>query len=134
MRELGAGVFMYVQDWDERMPPADRWLDVITPYGEARPGSRPCPAYDGRHPYAMNAALVGIALARIDSPSETVMLVEHPCERANETTDRIVPDAYRHRGIANVVHTDGRASWHGVWHAQPLRWEPSAEDASHRRR
>lgn len=125
LKELGTGLLLYSQDWDDRMPPADRWFDVVR--DKAGEGTYPhaCPAYEGTYAFAMNRFAAGASLAGADAPAETLFLVEHPCRGPNETTAQIHPKAFRHWESANVVFLDGhaRSCRRGQQHA--LRWKPA---------
>jgi len=126
LKELSMGLLIYADDWDQRLPPAGRWFDVVR--GRAGEGTlpRPCPAYAGTYAYAMNRFAAGFLLAEAQDPAATVFLMDHPCRTANETTTRLHPQAFRHLDAANIVLLDGHALpvGYGRWRTDPLRWQP----------
>lgn len=127
LKELAAGILMYSQDWDERLPPSDRWFDVVRAKAGEGTLPHPCPAYSGTYAYAMNRLVAGLPLARIEAPADTVFLVEHPCRRPNETTTTMSPQAYRHGQCTNVAFVDGATKRRCTNHTAVLRWEPEGE-------
>jgi hypothetical protein len=126
LKELSMGLLRYVDDWDERLPPADRWFDVVRDKGGEGALPHPCPAYAGTYAYAMNRYLAGLSLHQADEPAATVFLVEHPCRSPNETTTHLHPQAFRHLDAANIVLLDGHTlpMGYGRWRTDPLRWHP----------
>ena len=104
MRQLGLGLQMYMQDYDEafvffghgidlsRMSPSqpllklpeNRWWNQILPYTRNDKGLLVCPS-DGRHTpgldgkprsYVANRAAEGLSLAQIERPAEIIVVTE----------------------------------------------------------
>jgi prepilin-type processing-associated H-X9-DG protein len=65
MRQLGLGMMMYAQDYDERFPPSERWMTVLDPYVKNK---RPfvCPIVKRENPKAMSSAAMDVRLSMIE--------------------------------------------------------------------
>lgn len=73
LRQVALGVAMYAQDYDERLPPASRWAEVIAPQlKEAAHDKRPgedifrCPSAESPSAYGMNEVMGSVQYADID--------------------------------------------------------------------
>lgn len=130
MKELSKGILLYAEDWDERLPLPTNWFDAVRDRAGEAALRQPCPAYRGTYPYAMNRHVCGILLSEATTPDKTVMVVEHPCRAFNETTTRLVPDAFRHRGCAHVSFLDGRVQPRCRHQASDIIWYPQREASS----
>lgn len=115
LRLLANGMRMYSLDYDERLPPGERWTTCVDPYiqGSFLFG---CPASrDLRWGYAMNRFLSSVPMRVIAEPAQTPLLFDS----ALGIPDALAhPDfaAARHPEGANVVYIDGRV---GVAHSEP---------------
>jgi prepilin-type N-terminal cleavage/methylation domain-containing protein/prepilin-type processing-associated H-X9-DG protein len=105
MRQLGMGLQMYYQDYDEaifffghnvdrsRLAPAaplgasaaNRWWNQILPYTSNVPGLLICPSDPSRKPnstdgkprsYVANRAAEGLTLAQVETPAEIIVVTE----------------------------------------------------------
>ena len=76
LKQLGIGLMQYVQDYDEALPPMKKYAktqEVLLPYiKDVSVFTNP----NTKEPYQANPVLSGAALAKIDSPSETVAFYE----------------------------------------------------------
>jgi prepilin-type processing-associated H-X9-DG protein len=108
MRQLALAMMQYAQDWDEKLPPANRWRDAIKAYVK-NDGVFRCPSDpDKTHPcsYAMNRRLSGQPLSRFKNPESIVLLFE-----STDTTEN--PNSFgeglvlRHNGKVCFAFLDG---------------------------
>lgn len=82
LNKIGGAIESYAQDWDGRLPPADRWCDALQPdYLQVRRGRLArsylvCPAARGPYSYAMNSKLSCAKLADIEDPSKVPLIFE----------------------------------------------------------
>jgi len=138
LKQLGLAAQMYSQDFDEILPriyvndPSSKsWAQIIQPYVKSTQAFN-CPSYsdinyDGtfyseKLAYGMNARFdpfysssqnIGIPLARVSKPSETVLFTDGVNFRTTFTggaMDTPPPDrkvAYRHLEMTNVAFVDG---------------------------
>ena len=117
LKQLALGMMMYCQDYDEQMPPADKWCDVLMPYVKNEAIFK-CPADDGPFSYAMNYKLSKQNLSQVMSPAETIILFETEPSRKNAFDDQTgaMPGASlatpgRHDGGNNFAYADGHVRW-----------------------
>jgi prepilin-type processing-associated H-X9-DG protein len=116
MQYLATAVQMYVQDYDERYPPADKWCDVtylgyVTGWELYR-----CPADAAAFSYAMNHKLSRVSESQITERMHTVCLYESSTGRKNECDQHgspgdSVPVPPRHQGGNNYAFVDGHGKW-----------------------
>ena len=113
LKQLGLAILEYVQDHNETMPDADRWVDEIMPYAKSEALFRDPSAPSGeRWSYAFNKNLSGIKLADLISPATTVILFESTLGTKNATdTGESVPKPGRHNGGTDYAFSDGHVKW-----------------------
>jgi hypothetical protein len=77
VKQLGLAFRMYEQDYDERYPLSPSWNEDIYPYTK-NTHILHCPYASGEPlpTYAMNRQLKSVLLARIETPTNTVMLFD----------------------------------------------------------
>ncbi len=123
LRALSFAILTYTQDWDERLPPALRWGDVIAdklPINAFR-----CPSSRSPFGYAFNLSLSKMPLEWVSRPTETVMLLERDASKRNAAGDRTsLPSEPRHLGGDIYGYADGCAKWERRVFAPQLRWQP----------
>jgi hypothetical protein len=109
---------MYVQDYDETMPPAAGWMDKLTPYVRSETFFH-CPsvgrAASGAYGYAYNRSLEGAKMADIPQPRETIALYDST-NLSRSASDRLtsLPRPGRHHDPkpGNVVsYMDGHTRY-----------------------
>lgn len=124
----------YAANHEGRLPPVDRWCDLIKPYlpdGENQVETLfRCPSDaskdKGLASYAMNARLSNTLLSQL--PKDTVLLFESQpgWNRTGGSEDlyfenhRFWPDIYD----CGILHADGMAYLVNKNRIPPLRWEP----------
>ena len=113
LKQVGLAMQMYMQDYDEKLPPADKWQDNLTPYVKSNIVFH-CPVLepDG-HGYAMNWKLSRQPESAVESAAQTVAIYENNVPRANANYDgRDL--IFRHElndGIgANFLYVDGHVA------------------------
>ena len=131
LKQIGLAVAQYTQDYDERMPPARRWEDVLYPYARSE-ALYTCPvvaAKGKREGYAFNSKLSQITLATIQSAAQTVSVYE----TSNLNHNVFAPftgRAYRHSSYnvgngMNICFTDGHVKRYEAGTEQALGVAPS---------
>ncbi len=113
-KQSALGTLMYVQDYDERFPPASQWMDTINPYLKSDESYR-CPQVapgetnpNGPFGYAMNSYLNRKNLADIKQP-EAAFLMWDSNNLAKNASDPMNSIAYplRHNIFDNISYVDG---------------------------
>lgn len=112
LRELALAAAMYAMDWDGKLPDADKWVSQLTKY-LADAHVLKCPsAPDLECGYAMNAALSGVVLEKLQSPAETVLFFDSHLGTMNAAGGRdAVCAPGRHGGGNCYAFADGHATW-----------------------
>lgn len=111
--QIALGIIQYVQDHNEMMPDAGRWVDEIMPYVKSEAVFHDPKAPDGQQwSYAFNKALSGRSLAQISDPAATVMIFESTLGTKNATdTGQSVPHPGWHQNGTDYGFADGHAKW-----------------------
>ncbi|MGC8669109.1 MAG: hypothetical protein ACP5VE_13420 [Chthonomonadales bacterium] len=101
----------YMDDWDGRLPPAERWMDCIrdrVPRDEAFHCPALGPASGTRYGYSMNPALGGKAPAALHGAATTPLIYDSVDLSANAHADfASLPKPGRHDGRDYVLYADG---------------------------
>ncbi len=109
IRQLGLAMLMYANDWNEQLPPADRWSEVTKPY-RRNEALLHCPVDKARYSYAMNQNVSKRWFKDIPAPWQTVLLFESTQGRKNACdVGRSWPVPARHSGCNCVAFADGHA-------------------------
>lgn len=154
-KQLSLAVLMYAQDADEFLPGGlagvnGGWLGLdvtntpptidvpsgsLYPYAKNRDIYR-CPGVrTAQCGYELNGSLswavanvgwIGLALSRIDSPSDTIMFQESGCDDGvgSRTDDT---DFRRHNDGANFSYVDGHAKWLNPDSITDAHYTPAAD-------
>jgi prepilin-type processing-associated H-X9-DG protein len=131
LKQVGLGMMMYAQDYDEVFPPANKWSDVLKPYiKNERIFHCPATAKSGGKPtygYAMNWKLSRQSLAVVESPATTVLDYESNILARNQNGDgRDL--MYRHtqnnQDGAVYAFVDGHVAWRSRQQVQNFRLKP----------
>lgn len=120
LKQLCLSTIMYAQDHDELLPPKT-WAQDTFPYCKNR-AIYVCPSRTQLPVgYAMNRMVLGMRLANVPRPAETVLLFEsniggeNPVGGADD-----VPEGGVHNGGINVGFVDGHVKWMTVAEAKRL--------------
>jgi len=113
LRQLGIAVIQYMQDHDEIMPDADKWVDEILPYVKDKAVFKDPSAPAGQTwGYAYNRALSRKTLAETMSPETTVLLFQSTKGVKNASDlGQSIPRPGRDGGGTDYAFADGRAKW-----------------------
>lgn len=111
MKQLTLALLMYSQDYDERLPIADRWCASLWPYLRNR-ALYHCPADDAAFSYAYNYKLSRLPYDTVPMPSETIALYESEIGVGDafdwpEYPGTSLPDPPRHGGQNVFGFADG---------------------------
>ncbi len=115
LRQVGLAMQMYMQDYDEKLPPADKWEDNLTPYVKSQPKIVfHCPVLepDG-HGYAMNWKLSKQPESAVESAAQTVVIYENNVPSANanyDGRDLIFRHELNDSIGANFLYVDGHVA------------------------
>jgi hypothetical protein len=125
---ISLAIAKYAQDWDERLPPARQWANVISERylkREAMPQVFRCPKSPSPFGYAFNISLDTLPISQIDYPSETVLLFECDASSLNTFGDQTnLPQRPRHLDGDIYAFVDGHAKWMRRSNAPKLHWKP----------
>jgi|GEM_PF-1242110 len=118
LKMIGLATMMYAQDYDEHLPAADKWNDLLIPYVNGESAYQ-CPdSPQMKCGYAYNASLLSLsdtALATISDPATTETCFDASADWNTNGGWDIA--AYRHGNGLNVSYADG----HVKWSAMPKR-------------
>ena len=113
LKQQALGIIQYAQDYDEKLPPARRWVDVVYPYVKSQQVFQ-CPSLRATVPngygYAFNQYLSQKPQDSFDPYASTVMVYE----TSNPARNWFGPGtgrAYRHLGGSNISFADGHVKW-----------------------
>ncbi len=111
LKQLSLGVMMYMQDYDQHMPPATKWTDGLQPYIKNN-NVFVCPeATSLTCGYSLYEALDGVSLKKIAKPSDTPMLFDsNGGWNSALPIDKVV---FRHNGGYNCGFVDGHVKYMG---------------------
>jgi len=112
LKQLGTALLMYLQDWNERLPPASRWADALKPYVRHEAVWH-CPQdrRPGRPSYAMNRELAGKSLKDSHNWHRVLLFESDAAARNRVEGARAVCSPGRHKGGNNYLLMDGRIQW-----------------------
>jgi prepilin-type processing-associated H-X9-DG protein len=133
VKQLARIVWMYSQDFDERLPPSTQWAEAIdsrvkeAASSNADAGGDPfrCLAAESPASYGMNAALGGISMSMIDAPANTVLLFDAEAPIRSFAGGARDVARRRHNGAPNVALADGHARGANVFVLEKLKWVPT---------
>ncbi len=110
LKQLALAMRMYLNDWDGRFPPADRWCDALRPYVvDEKVFTCPVVEREGkRWGYAMNWKLSRRHLSEVENLARTVVIYETSRLVKNACGDgRDLPPEGRHKGWNGFAFVDG---------------------------
>ncbi len=108
VKHQAIGLIIYEDDFDDRFPRGDRWMDVTKEYLKAE-DARHCPQVPkGAYGYAFNSLL---SLAKTPKDAEKVVLIYDSTTSRRNASDRLssLPRPGRHEGKDNIAFADGHA-------------------------
>jgi hypothetical protein len=125
MKQLNLALLMYATDHKDRLPPADKWCDLIQPYTGGSTALFHCPTEAaGRCSYAYNAAL-GNQLTTDLKNNDKLVLVFTSSEGWNQAggSASLTPHAHDKRRVL-IGYADGHVEVARPEALRSLLWEP----------
>jgi len=124
LKQISLAMLQYTQDYDEMLPPAKNWADVMKPYFKNERVLHAPEVGKASYGYAMNWKLSRQPLAQIEDVTKTVAFYESNILKRNQSFDgRDL--IYRHllNGVAgaNYAFVDGSVKWHSQRDKQDFR-------------
>ncbi len=114
MKQQMLGIMQYAQDYDEKLPPASKWVEVLQPYTKSEQifqcPSMPATTKGPGYGYAYNQYLSGFVQSNIKQPAMTVNVYE-TLNPSRNWYGRGTGRAYRHLGGSNIGFADGHVKW-----------------------
>lgn len=116
VHQQALGIMMYTMDYDERLPPAQPWMDLTAQYIRNEKAFH-CPAVSRTDPsqygYAFDQRLSGKLQEKIANPQKTLLLYDSTALNRNAADSgvTIALSPPRHNRGANVGFDDGHAKW-----------------------
>ena len=117
LKQLGLAFMMYVQDYDESLPPGDNWVTATEAYGGDNVDS--CLDYKGdENSYCMNENISGKKISEFkNTTSEPLLFDGEGASSSSEIAAHGSPDFFykvlsnRHSGGTNFCFLDGHTAW-----------------------
>ena len=123
---LGKAMQIYAADFNDSLPPGDRWCDLLIACCEVPPRILVCPkshVTDGQSSYAMNANIAGWKQDRL--PRDVVLLFESK-PGWNQVGGPELLSTENHKGKGcYVVFADGHVEFVERDQLAKLRWDPN---------
>ena len=126
MKQQALGMLQYAQDYDEKLPPARNWIDVLQPYVKSEQ-IFVCPSLQAAgikgNGYAFNQYLSQKSQGRLQDISSTVAIYE----TSNPARNWFGPGtgrAYRHEGGSNLAFADGHVKWFLKGQEKGVKFKP----------
>ncbi len=127
LKQQMLGLLQYSQDYDEKLPSARRWIDVLQPYVKSEEIFI-CPSLQAAgvrgNGYAFNQYLSQKPQSLIYDMTSTVAIYETSNPRRNwfgPGTGR----AYRHEGGSNIAFADGHVKWFLKGQEKGVKFKPT---------
>lgn len=112
LKQIALGLMMYTQDYDEKLPPAKGWIDLLKPYMKTDYVFK-CPEVTDPkgYGYAYNSKLSQKSIAILDNVAYTTAIYETSVLKRNAygMGENL---AFRHEGGANYAFADGHVKWY----------------------
>lgn len=110
LKQIALGLLQYQQDYDEKLPPAKNWQDMIMPYVKSQQIFN-CPSVEsGEYGYAYNWRLSKYGLGKINDPAQMIELYETTNLKRNASGEG-KDMAFRHMDGTNLAFVDGHVKW-----------------------
>jgi prepilin-type processing-associated H-X9-DG protein len=111
MKELSLGMMQYLQDNNDRYPPARQWHDAVMPYIQDKEVFH-CPSVtSGKNGYAMNWKFSEKSESVVKEPAFMILLYESTALKTNHSGEGR-DMAFRHMDGANMAFADGHVKWY----------------------
>ena len=122
MKGLAMATMVYANDYDDKLPTADKWCDLLITYADMGEKSFRCPEQaEGSFSYALNKNITSMGVG-----PDTVLLFESDAGR-NAAGGPEMLATERHRGEGcNFVFVDGHVKFVRIEDIGNLKWVPEA--------
>lgn len=112
-KQSALGVLMYTADWDDRLPPADKWMDATLPYSKTDMVFKSILAA-GDNPdkfgFAFRKDLGRKKTMDYPDPDRWAMIFDSTLTQRNATSNlETLPDPERYLGTNIIAFLDGHA-------------------------
>lgn len=131
LRQLAAGTRSYLEDHQNRFPPAASWGDALQEYlGNPKTFQCPLGLQSNRCHFAFNAQLAGVEKKQVTVPGRTVLLFETEGGWNVSGGPELLLSRPRHpwppdrRGAVALAFVDGHTEMATEARLQALRWQP----------
>ncbi len=112
VKDLVMAMTLYVNDNDQRFPPATTWSDAMLPHVEGKQGFL-CPEAPGiRSAFAYNAAVSSAMYGSVTDAYRLVTIFESDRGWNAAGGPELLTDEPRHFGGDDLGFADGHAAWH----------------------
>lgn len=125
LRQLGREMSLYMEDWNETLPPAKTWqVSIISRFpNENKNSIFICPSSPQKYGYSYNSKCDHLLLSDVPNPSSKIWLYEQNSSKSNGFGDgNALPPLYRHFKRSNFLHVDGHVSWISIVSKSKLSW------------
>jgi prepilin-type processing-associated H-X9-DG protein len=113
-KQMALAILMYSQDYDEKFPPAPRWMDVTASYVKDDKVYH-CPNVGhepGVYGYAFNTTLSMVQFEKVQEPKTQRMLIDSTNLARNASDTGVsLPSPGRHSRGSVMAYADGRVLW-----------------------
>lgn len=125
VKQLGLGMQMYAQDYDENLPIRRNWNDAVYPYIKNWSAYQ-CPyAEDQNQPtYAMNQFVSGVKPKDMGNSEQTVLLFDSVPGKNLAGSAGLFPDPPRHYDSQTIGFCDGHVKLIKESNLGSLIWQP----------
>lgn len=108
MRKISMALIMYSEDYDDRLPPLDKWNKYA---GSA--DSLICPSAGSKTlpSYALNSKLRGVSLNDVEKLYQSVLIFDSVPGNNQSGGPELLPLKPRHNSGENYCFVDGHAGW-----------------------
>lgn len=115
LKAIGNACLVYAEDFGDRFPKTERWMDSIDPYSIKLDYYRSPMRTDGAYGYAMNSDLSAELLRDVEAPATTILFYEtrrggRNCSRPAIQIPADVPLG-REGASIGVAFSDGHAKY-----------------------
>lgn len=129
LEALSLATIHYASDYDDQLPPSDRWRSLVEPYiGESpvkgtsatpNPALR-CPEAKSAWTYGFNSVLSAFDLSKVPVSSETAMIFDIESDNPN-ASGGMKDLAERHGDRGGITFADGHVQFRK---GAEVRWKP----------
>lgn len=124
MKRAQVGLFTYMQDYDDTVPPSNIWETAVSQSLKPRDEPIACPSAVVGSGYSLNAEMSTVKLAVVKDHPNTVLLFESQTPVRSTAGGKNNVDWQRHGGAPNFGMADGGARWLSKIGIEGKAWKP----------